>query len=194
MAAPAKIDWNQARKDYLSDARLSLQDIANKYGVSKKSVENKSSVEGWVALRQSLGEKALEDFQKKLIDEKSQAESRHLIQYRNLQAIINKSLMAIDQGNFWTDKKGNLVLDKAGKPIPVPPDARQLESLAKAAKISMDGERVALGLPTSVNGITGGNGESIWTGFSDMVKTAKKVIDESSKGTGSANNTGGNTS
>lgn len=195
MPAKKKVDWNKARQDYLSDTTLSMQDIADKYGVSKQSVTKRASVEGWSKIRQKLSETAFEDFQSKLLDEKSKAQNRHLIQYQNLQAIVNRGIVGMSEGSFWTDKKGNLVFGKDEKPIPKPLDGNQLVALAKAAKIAMDGERTVLGLPTNVQGLTDGNGDSVWTGFSDMVKMARKVKNEangnkpSGRDTG---NTGGN--
>lgn len=181
MPAAKKVDWNKARADYLTDSTLSLQDIADKYSVSKKAVSNKASVEGWSKLRQKFAEKAFEDFQNKLVDEKSKAQNRHLIQYQNLQAIINRGIEAFSKGSYYTDKKGNLIVGKDKLPIPRPPDAKQLEALSKAAKIAMDGERTVLGLPTNVQGLTDGKGDSVWTGFSDMVKAARKVKEEAAK-------------
>lgn len=197
MPAPKKIDWNKARQAYLADTTLSLKDIAEQFGVSKTIVERRASAEGWADIRQKLGESAFEEFQKRLLDEKSKAQSRHLIQYQNLQAVINRSVYAFSVGSFWTDKKNNLILDAEGKPIPMPPDAKQLEAIAKAAKISMDGERAVLGLPTSVSGLTDGKGDSVWTGFAEMVKGASKVVKEANgqgdSGTG-ANNSSSNPS
>ena len=181
-----KIDWDQARKDYLSDSTLSLADNAKKYGVSTTIVERKASKESWAEVRKKLGNSAFEEFQKRLVDEKSRAQNRHLIQYQNLQAIINKAVVAFSTGTFWTDKKGNLILDKDNQPIPRPPDAKQLEALAKAAKVSMDGERTVLGLPTNVQGLTDGKGDSVWTGFSDMVKAARKVKEDAANGSNSS--------
>lgn len=178
MPAKQKVDWNQARKEYLGDSTLSQRDIAERYGVSTTAVEKRASAEGWADLRKKLGESAFDEFQKRLIDEKSKAQSRHLVQYQNLQAIINQSIYAFSTGNYWTDKKGNLILGKDGKPVLMPPDAQQLNALAKAAKTAMDGERAVLGLPTTVSGLTDAKGESVWTGFAEMVKAAEKVVSD----------------
>jgi hypothetical protein len=171
----AKVDWNKIRNEYLTDSTVSYGSLAKKYGVTKRAVQEQGTKAGWPQLRQDFADKAFEQFQDKLLDEKSNAQNRHLLQYQNLQAIINKSIMQFSEAIYYTDKKGNLILDKKGKPIPMPVDTKQLEALAKAAKIAMDGERTVLGLPTSVQGVTDGKGDSVWTGFAEMVKAAHDV-------------------
>ena len=48
----AKIDWLKAREDYTSNERVTVTDIANKYGVSRKSVSKKANKEDWNKLRE----------------------------------------------------------------------------------------------------------------------------------------------
>lgn len=175
MAARAKVDWNKIRNEYLTDSTVSYGSLAKKYGVTKRAVQEQGTKAGWPQLRQEFADRAFEKFQDKLLEEKSAAQNRHLLQYQNLQAIVNQSIMAFSKGQYYTDKKGNLVLDKKGEPIPVPVDTNQLLSLTKAAKVAMDGERTVLGLPTVVQGMTDGKGDSVWTGFAEMVKAAHDV-------------------
>lgn len=174
----AKIDWVEARNKYLQDSSLSYSDIGKQFGVTKTAVEARGKKEGWVELRQSLGEKAYEKFQKNLLDVKSKAQDRHLQEYQNLQALVNRSMEAISNNNFYTDKKGNVIKDAEGKPIRIPPNPFDLEKIAKTLKIAVDGERVVLGLPTTVSGITDGQGDSVWSGFAEMVRSAEKIAEE----------------
>lgn len=176
------IDWFEARKVYLSDNTQSYSTIAKKYGVTKKAVENIAGREGWATLRQDLGEKAFNDFTEKLLDQKSQANNRHLTHWQNLQALANRSIQEMAEHSYYTDKAGKLILldDGSGnkRPVPKPLNPFELEKLAKALKVAIDGERVVLGLPTSVSALTDPEGNSVWSGFSDMVKAAEKVIAE----------------
>ena len=175
---PKNVDWFEARKDYLSDNSLTYVDIAKKYGVSKTSVENRASSESWVELRQDLGERAFTKFTEKLLDEKSTANNRHLTHWQNLQALANNAVVDMAERNYEHNKAGHLVLDSNNKPIPRPLNTFELEKLAKTLKIAIDGERVVLGLPTSVSAISDPQGGSVWGGFSDMVKAAEKVLSE----------------
>jgi hypothetical protein len=176
-SGPKNIDWYSARKDYLGDSTLSFEDIAKKYGTSKTAVGNRAKAEDWTNLRQDLYERAFTKFTEKLLDEKSSANNRHLTHWQNLQALANNSIVDLAERNYERNKAGHLILVD-GKPIPKPLNTFVLEKLAKTLKIAIDGERVVLGLPTSVSAITDPTGGSVWSGFSDMVKAAEKVLSE----------------
>lgn len=186
-SGPKNIDWYEARKLYLTDSSLSYEDIAKKFGTSKTAVGNRAKAEDWTNLRQDLNEKAFNVFTEKLLDTKSSANNRHLTQWQNLQSLANMSIQSMAEDSYYTDKRGNLVLieDKNGKPRPIrrPINPFELEKLAKALKVAIDGERVVLGLPTSVSAISDPEGNSVWSGFSDMVKAAEKVLAENGEDT-----------
>lgn len=178
VARKTKVDWLVVRKDYLSDATNSYASLAKKYGVALKTLQDRATREGWSELRQDLSEKAFSDFTQKLLDTKSEAQSRHLQHWQNLQALANKSIIDIAERNYFTNKAGHLVLDANNNPIPRPINTFELEKLAKALKIAIDGERVVLGIPTSVSALSDPEGNSVWSGFSDMVKAAEKVLSD----------------
>ena len=174
-SGPKNIDWYEARKLYLSDNTLSYDDIAKKFGTSKTAVGNRAKAEDWTNLRQDLHEKAFSAFTEKLLDEKSSANNRHLTHWQNLQALANNSIVDMAERSYERDRKGKIIIID-GKPIPRPINPFELEKLAKALKVAIDGERVVLGLPTSVSALTDSQGGSVWSGFSDMVKAAEKVL------------------
>lgn len=143
MAAPAKIDWFQVRKDYIQDASVSYNDLAIKYGVSQRSVQERGTSEGWPELRKSLAEKAFAAFQNKLLGIKSKAQDRHLLNWQNLQALANRRIQEIAE-----DKKMAI-------------DAKELKDLTATMKMAIDGERVVLGLPTTVGALTDPDGRPL---------------------------------
>ncbi len=149
------IDWVSALQDYLTDGFCTYKDIAAKYKVSVTAVEKHASAAGWVQLRSQLGERATNMIIKKLATKKAKANDRHLSNYEVLTA---KVMLAVDKLSDDSDP-GDIV------------------SLAKALKVAQDGERVVLGLPTSVNTITGKDGDNVWSGFAEMMKAAKEVLD-----------------
>lgn len=177
-----KIDWVEAKKYYFSDTNVSYRDVAAKFGVSKTAVENHATKEGWPDLRHQLGELAFEEFKNKLLDQKSQASERHLLQYRNIQSLANKAIAVLDKNSYARDTKGRLVLDEDGRPIPAPPDPYDLKALAQTLKVSIDGERVVLGLPTAVTGISDPLGQPIVpVAVFDLTKPDDEDIDEASR-------------
>ncbi len=177
-ARKTKVDWLVIRKEYLSDATSSYRTLAKKYGVSTTTLEKRAKSEGWAELRQELGEKAFSDFTQKLLDTKSNAQNRHLTHWQNLQSLANSSIMDMAERNFERDKNGRLVLDSKKNPIPVPLNPFALEKLAKALKVAIDGERVVLGLPTSVSALSDPEGNNVWGGFAELMKEADKVLAE----------------
>jgi len=162
-ARATKIDWSEPLQDYLQDATLTLKDLAVKYKVSQRVVEEHASKEGWAGLRTRLGEQATNLMLKRLATKKAQANDRHLSNYTTL---TQKIMLSIDKISDETES-GDII------------------ALAKALKVAQDGERVVLGLPTSVNTITGKDGDNVWSGFAEMMKAAKGVID--GEGTSSSN-------
>ncbi len=175
---PRNIDWYEVRKEYLQDSSITYELLAKKYKVSKTTIGNKALAENWTELRQDLNEKAFTKFTEKLLDTKSSANSRHLQHWQNLQALANNAIIDMAERRYYTNKAGHLVLDKDNNPIPTPINTFALEKLAKALKDAINGERVVLGLPTSVSAITDPQGNSVWSGFSDMVKAAEKVLSD----------------
>lgn len=188
MAAPAKINWFEARNDYIADASLSYADIAKKYGVTKTGVQKRGTKEGWPELRQSYADKAFDQFQEKLLDQKSKAQSDHLVSYQNMRAIVNRQIMQIaEQRVPEYDKKGNIVLDLKGKPLFREPEAGELKLLSQALHNAIAGERIVLGLPSSVAGLSNAEGDSVWAGFSELAKAAQKVVSDNGASTSPKN-------
>lgn len=182
----SKIDWNKAFEWYIEDHTRSYSDVAKAFGVSTQSVERnatytytdgekKGSWVTWAERRHELGEiarkKAEEDY-KKTAPARSQ---QHLLQYRNLQiAASNKVAMLAHQGQWLIDPD-------TGKRIKVQEfDARQLADVAKALKLAIDGERVIMGLPTSVSTIKPGADDETGKGWGELLALAMKQANEQS--------------
>lgn len=180
---PRNIDWYSARSDYLQDSSLTYTDIAKKYGCSKKAVQDAANKDSWPQLRQDLSEKAFEEFKLNLLDQKSKAQSDHLISYQNMRALANRAIVEMSNQNFARDRHGNLVTytgkDGTTKPILAPLNAFELEKLAKALHQAIVGERIVLGMPSSVSGITDNEGGDLFKGLSDLFAKASEPKNES---------------
>lgn len=163
MAGRKNTDWLAIRGEYLSDATLSYSELAKRHGLSKSAVQKKGTDEEWSKLRQNYADIAYENFQKKLLKTKEAAQDRHLQQFQNLQALINKSIQAIA--------------------TQAQPDALELRRLSGALKDSVMGERVVLGLPTNVGSITDPEGNDAFKGFAEAFAAAEKVVNGDSSTT-----------
>lgn len=178
-----QIDWLEAQKYYLTDATVSLADVAKKFGVSKTAVEQRASNEGWAKLRQKLGADAMQIFKQRLVSEKAKANDRHLDLYQRFQKVAADALDALEQGSWLTDKRGDAVLHpETQEPIKVAPDSFVLQRLSSAIKNAIEGERVVLGLPTSVSVHTDPEGRPLQPVY---------IYDLRGQNNGSADNSGG---
>jgi len=175
-----KVDWNKAFEWYIADHTRSYSDVAKEFGVTKRNVEKsavytytdgkqKGSWVTWAERRQELGDlarkKAEEDYKKSA----PVRSAEHLKQYRNLQiAASNKVTMLAMQGQWLIDPTTN-------KKVKVQEfDARQLADVAKALKLAIDGERVIMGLPTSVSTIKPGADDETGKGWGELLALAMK--------------------
>lgn len=190
MAAPAKIDWNLVRNEYIADSSISYSDLAKKYGVTKTAVQKRGTSEGWSELRQNYADKAFTLFTEKLLDQKSSAQNRHLQHWQNLQALANNAIIDISERSYERNKAGEIITDKKGNPIPTRVNLGELANLAKTLKTAIDGERVVLGLPNTVTALSDPSGDSVWSGFSDMIKEADRVLAEYGDKQGSSDRKG----
>ena len=157
MTRTTKVDWLEVRKEYVTHLTISYATLAEKWGVARKTLQARATREEWPELRQELADKAYLQFSEKMLDEKSQAQTRHLKQYRNLQALANRAIQEMSAGT--------LVL-------------ADLERLARTLKLAIDGERIVLGIPTTISAISDPQGENMWSGLADLIKGADKVLEE----------------
>ena len=157
MTRTTKVDWQEVQKEYITDSTASYAHLAEKYGVARKTLQERATREQWPKLRQELADKAYDKFTEKLVDEKSQAQSRHLTQYKNLQVLASRALSGMSEGSI-------VVAD--------------LEKVARTLKLAIDGERVVLGMPTTVSAISDPQGGDVWIGLAGLIAGADRVLEE----------------
>ena len=99
-------------------------------------------------------------------DEKAKSQERHLLTYKNIQALVNGRISEIYKASEKDKTKF---------------DIKEVEALARTAKISIDGERVVLGLPNGVQGHTDAEGKDVWGGFAEAIVEYKRRQKESDR-------------
>jgi hypothetical protein len=175
-----KWDVDAAYQWYMDDATRSYADVAKQFGIAKQTVENKAKIvlddgswETWAEHRQNLADEA----RKKMDEERKKSipyrEDQHLLQYRNLQIAVSQKITTIAAEGKWfidadTGQRTKLQLT----------DARQLADAAKALKIAIDGERVIMGLSTSVATIKPGE-DNKGNGFAELFAMAIQTVKDS---------------
>jgi len=135
---PKGIDWVEAKAYYCEDVSRSYVSVATKFGVSVKAVENKGSEEKWVKFRQELGEKAMKAFEENKIAEIANANNKHLMSYQRLEKIANLKI-------------ANMINDKGDAKAMLKLKPGELKSITDVLEKSINGQRLILGLPTSVS-------------------------------------------
>lgn len=146
MATVTKIDWLEAKKYYVENNRVSLRDVALKFGTTTKSVEDHSAKEGWVNLRQQVGVSATTAIVEKAADERVAIVNEHALKFAQTENItvammnrLARKLRRLEQ----TDP--DALLDDKSYMSP-----QQWSYLVQALKVSTDGRRTALGLPVTI--------------------------------------------
>lgn len=127
-SSPKGIDWIAAKQFYLDDYRNTYLDVSKEFKVSTTMIEDHGSKDAWVATRKALGEKAMQEFESNKVQEIANATVRHLSAYQKLTRIVEKRILNADDAK-----------------------ASELKALADTLEKSINGERLVLGLPTSVS-------------------------------------------
>jgi outer membrane protein OmpA-like peptidoglycan-associated protein len=128
---PKGIDWVAAKQYYLNDCKVKYADVAKKFMCSTQSVEVHGNYENWVALRKELGERAMAAFEERKVNEIASANELHLKSYNRLLKIALFHLNSAVTNPDYSPK--------------------DLKALADVLEKAANGERLVLGLPTSVS-------------------------------------------
>jgi hypothetical protein len=133
---PKGINWELALEFYLTpneEGKIpSYQDVADKFGVSKKEVGLRAKRENWLQRRQNVYDLSGDQYVEKRIELVEETTKQHIEMWREARRIICERLKLLDE--------------EMGKPD----STRELLSLIKALKIAIEGERTSLGLPNSI--------------------------------------------
>lgn len=151
MARPPKIDWVAARGDYIADPTLTYYDIAEKYNISVKAVKNNGAKDDWKSARQAVIVRANEKVTEIAATQLAEVNTRHTNTYKNMQALglaqLNIALRSIQRAQREAEQTGTEVGIKDDRIL----GQQRLKFLFDGLKIAMDGERITLGLPTTVS-------------------------------------------
>jgi len=117
MAAPKKIDWGSAQRDYIQDRTLTYADIAEKYGVSKTVVGQRAANEGWRKTRSGIIKKTISSVEGEVIDRNTRINELHYDLASSMASLANKQLniahRQIDKQELERGKR-NITLDDKG--------------------------------------------------------------------------------
>ena len=145
---PMKVDWLEAKTLYLTDHKLSYQDIADKYGVSLKQVKKWGARQQWREGRQKVSKLVQTKIQENLAESAAETNQRHAEQYQEAQELTLAYLEILDaQMTAAVDAAEREERIVEMKELP---STALLLSLTKSLITAVNGERVCLGLPTAI--------------------------------------------
>lgn len=154
-------DVVEAEKLYLSDSKQSYQSIADKFGVTKTTVERYAKQHEWVKRRQSVVEKGIKTFEDKQAELISETNEEHLRIFKNTRNILYNEIVKNAKGEST----------KA--------DIKLLGNAVYAMGKAIEGERTVLGLPTVIqqhdDGSKGADNEATWADILASVEEARKA-------------------
>lgn len=148
MATPNKVNWLEAKKDYLADPNMSYEKLAKKYNIAKKTVQERGTKGGWVKTRQSIAEKADSLVQEKIVDELAQVNIRHGQTYQMIQRLGITNIGIILDEVEAEKEAARLAGVRLGRRDIL--SGKSFSEYASGMKTVIDGERVTKNLPTSV--------------------------------------------
>lgn len=130
-AATPTYSWDvvQAEHEYVTNSKITMAEIAKKYGISNRMVSKYAAQHEWTEKRKTCMDRALEktmDEHAKMISERNTA---HLGMWRNAQIAAMNALKRADNQKKTGDVTKSIY----------------------ALQAAIDGERKTLGLPTVIN-------------------------------------------
>lgn len=137
---PTKIDWEEAKRWYMDDARRSFSDVAKHFKVTLGTVKRHSMAEDptWPEQRQDVAESQTETYKTKKQEQLEEADDRHLKAAKSAQNAAISSLYRVAERN------------KAAKDAD-PIDSNGVYRSISAMRSGIELERVILGLPILIS-------------------------------------------
>lgn len=122
-------DVVRAERDYITNPSLTLQDIAKKYGVNKRTVSRYSIISEWTRKRRECSERGLEKSVEKHADLIAERNEKHMALWRSAQNAASSAMVRAHKAN----------------------NTKEVATAIYALQTAIDGERKTLGLPTVIN-------------------------------------------
>lgn len=144
----AAANWGQLKTEYISDNTVTYEYLAQKYGVSSRSVKRHAVEDSWKAARKDIVQQVTNSVTRHAIDNLEEVNARHTKAYKNLQAFALTNLNIL-YDHIKTTQETAKAQGKKLNPRDVY-NSQQAKFLAETLRVAMDGERITLGLPTVV--------------------------------------------
>lgn len=156
----SSIDWSVIKTAYITDPKATHRSLETQFKVSRSAIAKHCKNEKWAEERQEYIKKTesnviaaagedREDLITKLTD-------KHSTLLNTLSEKITKAVESLSMDE-WA--------------------AKNLEALAKASKLVIEGERLTVGLPSDVKGLSDPRGDRLGVAIETLHEKAKEVLD-----------------
>jgi hypothetical protein len=155
--AKGKVDWLAAKLDYTLDRTVTYEDIASKHKVSLKEVKKHGVSGDWVWGRQVVSKNTETKINESIADERLAATERQLKLWKQAIDLIELQLNVLTANMEYkqalADREGRELSEKELL------SPAKLLHLLKAMTVAINGERIAMGLPTKITAAPGYNAD-----------------------------------
>jgi len=154
-----QIDWSVVKVAYVTDPKATTRGIAKQFGLARSTIQKRSARDKWADERREYVKKT----ESNSMETASEDREAQIIELTKKHGTLLDSLSL--KITLATDK---LHMDEWA--------AKNLESLAKASKLVIEGERLTIGLPSDVKGLSDPRGDRLTVTIESLHEKAKQVL------------------
>lgn len=160
----ANIDWSAIKTAYITDPKATQRSLEAQFKVSRSAIGKHMQKEEWAKQRQEYIQKAEHNVLKVASEDREQLISSVIEKHTNLLGRLSDRIAGAIDGiahDEW--------------------EAKNIEALAKASKLVIEGERLTVGLPSDVKGLSDPRGDKLNMTIESLHEKAKAVLDGKDK-------------
>ena len=155
----ARIDWSAIKTAYVTDPKETHRSLEARFKVSRSAIANHCKKEDWSKDRQEWLKKHESNVLAAAGEDREEAISALTKKHETLLNSLSEKI---------TEATQHLSMDEWA--------AKNLESLAKASKLVIEGERLTVGLPSDVKGLSDPRGDKLNVTIESLHEKAKEVL------------------
>lgn len=155
----SSIDWSIIKTAYVTDPKATHRSLEEQFKVSRSAIAKHAKNEKWAEERQEYVKKTESNVIAAAGEDREEVITALTKKHETLLNTLSEKI---------TKAAENLSMDEWA--------AKNLEALAKASKLVIEGERLTVGLPSDVKGISDPRGDRLGVAIETLHEKAKEVL------------------
>jgi len=155
----ARIDWSAIKTAYVTDPKETHRSLETRFKVSRSAIAKHCKDEKWADERQEWLKKAESNVLEEAGEDREQVISTLTKKHADLLGKLSDKISSAVDG---------LASDEW--------EPKNIEALAKATKLVIEGERLTVGLPSDVKGLSDPRGDKLNVTIESLHEKAKAVL------------------